>query len=130
VAVMTSREIWQFYWNPILLLVLTAGYGLFIYYLSTLPGSMFPELSAWPQVSKIISYSIGLVSLMSAFAWFVHIMLISWATVALETVRGINKAVKHGYKSISKHSFLSGLLVAFIYVVILAYISHEMPLRY
>jgi hypothetical protein len=127
---MRSREIWRFYWNPILLLVLTAGHVSFIYYLNTLPGSMFPELAAWPQISKFISYAIGLVSFMLALAWFIHIMFVSWVSVALETVRGIYKAMKQGSKSISKHSFLSGLWVACIYAVILVYISHEMAPRY
>jgi hypothetical protein len=126
---MRSSEIWRLYWNPILLFVLTVGQVSFLYYLNTLPGTVFPELAAWPQASKIVSYVIGLVSFMLALAWFVHVMLISWASVALETIRGLYKAARQGAESISKHGFLSGLLVACIYAVILVYVSHEMAQR-
>ena len=126
---MRSSEIWRFYWNPILLFVFTVGQVLFLYYLNALPGAVFPELVAWPQASKIISYVIGLVSFILALAWFVHVMFISWASVVIGTIRGIYKAVRQGAEPISKHGFLSGLLVACIYAVILVYVSHEMAQR-
>jgi hypothetical protein len=126
----SRREIWQYYWNPILLLLFAAGQLSFFYYMNSLPGPVFPQLAAWPLISTIVGYCFGLFSLMLAFAFLIHVMFISWVTVAIEAARGIFKVVTRKGKSISKHGFLSGACVAFIYAGILVYISHEMTKRY
>jgi hypothetical protein len=115
---MSIREIWQFYWNPILLFVLTTGFTIYI-----LPAnSGFRELiAAWSGQSIFISIVADTVRVIWSLAWFVHFFFISWASVYLQTARGIYRAVKQGPKSISKQSFLSGSLVICIYAVTVAH---------